>query len=235
MPNQKHAVDRRNSLKNQIMHPLLEALMQKGVVDVHYMAHKESIVKIATDGIRSRLCLKRSNIKPIEIANSSVLEKRMLRTVDGMNPVCEFVPFYFSWFTAMQKEVESRSIEGSNALVFLDVSVASIAHFARHVWVSSGNASSQFATFIKDPKDLYYTNVDHAQRVKYNTKRTSRVMVRACELLIPTHVPTTCISRVVCKSASVKAWLLENLAGTTHPPISLNPERYFFDQSGYER
>ncbi|MCX6972996.1 MAG: DarT ssDNA thymidine ADP-ribosyltransferase family protein [Verrucomicrobia bacterium] len=217
------------------MHPLLKALLQKGVTEVHYMAHKENVVNIAIDGIRSRLCLKRSKFTPIEIANSSVLEKRMRRTVDGMNRVCEFVPFYFSWFTAMQKEVESRSIEGSNTLIFLDVSVASIADIARHAWVSSMNASSQFATYINDPKDLRYSNITHAQVVKLNTKRTSRVMVRGCELLIPTHVPSNCITRMVCKSEDVKSWLLEKLAGIPHPPISQNSERFFFDQFGLQR
>ena len=50
--------------------------------------------------------------------------------MDGTNPVPEYVPFYFAWLTAVQREVEFRSITASNELVFADVSVAKISELS---------------------------------------------------------------------------------------------------------
>ena len=217
------------------MNPVLEALQKRGISEVHYMADFHAMLAIATDGIRSQLCLKRMGITPVSIANPSVQAKRSRRTVDGINPLHEFVPFYFCWFTAMQREVESRSAQASNGLVFADVSIPALAQHARHVHFSNKNAASLFSEIMSDPAKLDSADLDHAMRVKEKADRPGRVMVRACELLIPTHVPRECISRMVCKTVTLRNRLLKELSGKAHPPIFADAHRYFRTMLGIER
>jgi hypothetical protein len=115
-----------------------------------------------------------------------------------VNPLHEFVPFYFSWFTAMQREVEARSAKSSNELVFADVSVKALSRSARLAYFSSRNAASEFTEILSDPAELGVLDLDRAAKVKAKANRPGRIMFRASELLIPTHVPASCITRSNC-------------------------------------
>jgi hypothetical protein len=201
--------------------PIISGLIDRGVTTVYYMAHLKTMAIIAQDGIRSLNSLAGSGRKPKSIAHPDVQALRTKRLVFGTIPLHEYVPFYFTWFTSMQRVVERRSTADADTLVFADVLLTRLKSSARCCVFTDGNAAKEGTTFSNDPKDL--------DRIDWGlVKQPRRPRSASAELLVLTHVPVHCITQFVCRSLQAALTLKKLLAAASRsvPAILIDRERY---------
>jgi hypothetical protein len=147
------------------VNPVCQALIDRGVVVVYYMARAAAMANIVEEGILSYTALQRGKIAPISLANARVQALRGRKRIVGME-LHEFVPFYFATHTPMQYEVEHRDGFDPDELVIADLSVRLIGEQARLIYFSDQNAACTSAKFSYEPAGLSEIDWHIVQDVK---------------------------------------------------------------------
>ena len=206
------------------MNTVCQALIDRNVLEVHYMAGTIAMASIAEQGILSFKALKRAGIGSASLANADVQARRGRTKIVGIE-LHEFVPLYFATHTPMQYDVEHRNGFDPDELFVADLSVQLIGEHARLLYFTDQNAACTNAKFLDDPGDLSKIDWNIVQNVKkclspdYKTRK-------AAELLVYPKVPTTCITRLACRFDRAPQQMFD-LLKKAHPPVEIDRARYF--------
>ena len=206
------------------MNTVCQALIDRKVLEVHYMADAIAMASIAEEGILSFKALMRAGIGSPSLANSAVQERRGRKKIVGIE-LHEFVPLYFATHTPMQHEIEHRDGFDPDGLFFADLSVQLIGEQTRLLYFTDQNAACTNAKFFDDPEDLSKIDWNIVQNVKRCLSPDHKAR-KAAELLVYPKVPTTCITRLACRSDRARQQML-GLLKKKHSPLEIDRARYF--------
>jgi len=183
-----------------------DALLNKGVTHLHYMAPLPTMALIAGEGIisyRRRQQLEQDpNIEHVlhyigcrTLADPNVQFRRDHKVVFGRN-LHDYVPLYIGLFTPMQYIVTKKNFaEQGQTIVFAEVSVAKV-FYLKGICYSDDNAASNETSFYNDPSGL---DAIHWDIVLYENRcwEPDLKRLKMAEVLAPDQIPPQCIDRYV--------------------------------------
>ena len=191
-----------------------DALLNKGVDHLHYMAPLATMPLIAAQGILSYNCRLRIAQSPQmqellealgsrSIADPLVQMRRHCRTVDGVS-VHDMVPLYFAVHTPMQYVVTRDS---STTIAFAEVDVEKVFSINGTLF-TNGNAAADDTSFYNTVEGLREIDWSIVFKRRGSSKKYKRL--KCAEVLVPDMIPQDAITRYVFMTnvAERKFWQL---------------------------
>lgn len=209
--------------------PVAVALLARDVKHVYHMTHARNIPSILGLGLLSYNEMRRRLLPHTDISNPGVQALRSQKKVFGVTDLHDFVPFYFAWFTQMQRFIEKQVEASRDALVFLEIDVLELAILRRSIVFSVENAAKRTVEPTNDPKHLELINWTAVARAKATEKTPYWSVAPSAELLVSSGVPSKAIHRIVCRTSNTAESLIRAMAEASQNsiPIAVEPRCYF--------
>ncbi|MCX6880180.1 MAG: DarT ssDNA thymidine ADP-ribosyltransferase family protein [Verrucomicrobia bacterium] len=209
--------------------PVAIALLARDVDRVYHMTDARNVPSILGHGLLSYNEMRRSSLPRADISNPEVQRLRDKRKVFGVTDLHDFVPFYFAWFTQMQRVIERRDEASRDALVFLEIDVLQLAILRRSIVFSVENAAKRVVEPTNDPRHLDLINWTAVAQAKATEKTPYWSVAPSAELLVSSRVPPNAIHQIVCRTSNTAENLIREMAEVSQNsiPVAVEPRRYF--------
>jgi O-acetyl-ADP-ribose deacetylase (regulator of RNase III) len=209
--------------------PVAIALLARDVNRVYHMTDARNVPSILGLGLLSYNEIRRRSLPHTDISNPEVQRLRDEKKVFGVTDLHDFVPFYFAWFTQMQRVIENRNEASRDALVFLEIDVLQLAILRRSIVFSVENAAKRTVEPTNDPKHLELINWTAVAQAKTTEKTPYWSVAPSAELLVSSGVPSNAIHRIVCRTSSTAESLIREMseASLNSIPVAVEPRCYF--------
>lgn len=209
--------------------PVAIALLARGVDRVYHMTDALNVPSILRTGLLSYNAILRADMRYVDISDPEIQGLRAGKKVFGVTDLHDFVPFYFAWFTKMQRKVESRGKVARDSLVFLEVDVLRLAIYRLSICYTDDNASKRLVEPSNDPAAIDQIDWNAVTEVKHQTTAPTWAIAPSAELLVSRAVPVDAIRRIVCRTSHTAASLEADAQRIPFSPIpvEVDASRYF--------
>ncbi len=175
----------------------------------YYITHIQNLESILKHGIYSHNKIKNSNILYKTIYENEIINKRKFKTTTDGKSLLDYVNLYFQPRNSMMYRVINEF--GEDSIIVLGVSGEVI--YKNGVFVTDGNAASDYSTFYPVYKTESYIIQNILKKIIYNTKHKSwyndwRIKIQLmAECLVPEIVENYYIKEIYVSNFLIKSKL----------------------------
>ncbi|WP_072620453.1 DarT ssDNA thymidine ADP-ribosyltransferase family protein [Spirulina major] len=175
-------------------------MVKREIDGLYYITHVDNIISILQHGILSHAAVEAQDIKPSVIYNSSVIDKRKKKEIEGKS-LWYFANLYFQPRNAMLYSLIRSRLEHSDlAIIFLEKSILD----RNDIFISNGNAAHQETRIlpIREARQYFQKLKEQVDQEWWNDHDGSKRKLMA-ECLVPDRVAPDYIQGIYVSTAKV--------------------------------